>query len=393
MLQLQSQSSRSLTAALNTAAKCISSKSQVAIFDHVLLTWQNGQFFFTTSTGEAQLTIPAPLSLVNGKYEQPMAIPVARLLSYLSSLPECVVNLTFAEGNALKLDYCLNINDNTKSGKISLTYLDGNDFPKLAGIKEEHTHIVLPTNVFNAAVENAKTFSAQDELRPVLNGLCIDIVKDLSECVLVSTNGQSLIKTTHSNDPKIGGSDFFRSGGPCTTIIHKNFFRALSVFADCEAVDIESDGTTIRIFSGDIEFICKAIEGKFPNYNSVIPRENPHYFCFDKKEMLSVIKRVSIFGSDASKLIALTKDGLFVNLRAEDLEFSTSAEDQVVLSDSQCNEKFAIGFNSQILTNAINAIDAPTLRMKFSEPSRPCVITADTAAPTTLTLCMPMLLN
>lgn len=394
-MQLQSKSSRALSAVCQTAAKCTNSKNALAILDCILLTRrEDGQFLFTTSTSDSQLTIPAPLSLIDGKYTEPLALPVSGIISYLATLPDCTVNITFNDNKTLTLDYCTGSDDKVKTGKVSLPYFDGKEFPIISGFTEEKsTHITLPSSLFMKAVKQAKIFSAQDELRPVLNSLCVDISDDLSQCMLVSTNGHTLIKFTHSNDPKNGGSNFYRSGHPCKINIHNSYFRSITAFAGCEDIDIEFDGNFIRISSGDSVFVCKAIEGGFPNYNSVIPKNNPSFICFDKKEMLSVIKRVSIFGSESSKLIKLQKDGLFVTLKAENVDFSTYAEDQVVLLDSQCREDFVIGFNSLYFANIIGAINSDIVRMQMNEVTSPCIFTSDTPSPTVLTLCMPTLFS
>lgn len=394
-MQLQSQSSRSLSEALQTAAKCISNKNTMAILDYVLLSQrEDGQFLFTAATSDSRITIPAPLSVISGKFEKPIAIHPGSIISYLSTLSDCVINITVNENNTLTLDYCAGAGDKVKTGKVSMPYLDANEFPNMAGVDAAKcTHIVLPRPLFTMATEQAQNFCANDELRMTLNGLYIDIAEDMSECCLVSTDGHKLIRITHSNNPKTGGSDFFRSGTPCGMIIHNRYFKALSAFKACEDISIETDGNTIRFTSGDIEFTCKAIEGRYPNYNAVIPKDNAHYICFDKKEMLSAIKRVSIFGSDTTGLMVLTKDNMFLNVSAKDIDFSTDATDQVFITDAQCPDGFAIGLKASHLVNVVSAIDDDVVRLKLNAPDKAGVLTADTPSPVITTLIMPMLIQ
>ena len=113
---------------------------------------------------------------------------------------------------------------------------------------------------------------------------------------------------------------------------------------------------------------------------------------FNKKEMLEIIKRVCVFGEKRYNTIVLTKNGMFLNVSAEDLDYSTASDDQVFIVDSQCAEQFRIGFNAVRIENSLNAIDADNVRMELSAPNRPIVITADKPAPKVLTLCMPMVL-
>ena len=358
----------------------------MSIFEHVLLTRRDDKLFFTTATSESQLTIPAPLTIASGNLDAPVALPLGGMVSYLASLPDCVVTVTLGDDHSLVLDYCLGSDDKVKTGKASLVYLDGNEFPIFPELSGDITHIQLPSSLFINAVEQAKNFSGNDPLRVVLNCLCVDVV-DAAECYLVASNGHTLIKYTHT------GSEFLLSGSPTKILISNVFFRPISAFAGCEHINVQTNGQTIRIASGDIDFRCKNVEGRYPNYNSVIPRENPHTLVFDKKELLSVIKRISIFGSVESQLISLGKNGMFLDCNACNFEASTTASEQVFLTDAECPDNFKIGVHSAYITNVISAIDSDTIRFHMSDPSKPIVVTADEPSPRVLTLAMPMLLN
>lgn len=388
MLKLQAQSSRALGNALNIASRCLAKKNTISILDNVLLSQKNGNFVFTTATTDSQLTIAAPLSVISGTFTSPMALPVNGMVSFLSTLPECVVNLTINDDKSLVLDYCFGSGDKVKTGKVSLTYLDGGEFPLIPGLSDGVTRITLPSDMFLGAIEQAKVFSARDELRMVLNTLCIDIAEDASECYFVATNGKLIIKQTHRPDHPL-----MQAGNPRPIVIYNGYFRAISAFASCESIDIETDGQSIRLSSGDIEFVCKAVEGKYPNYNAVIPKGNPYYITFDKKELCDAIKRVSIFGNTEMGMVQLQFEGMFINVSARDMEFSTESSEQVFVGDSKCDTGFSIGVNATQITNSLMAIDADTIRMQLSDPSRPCVCTADEASPSVLTLCMPMRLQ
>lgn len=248
-------------------------------------------------------------------------------------------------------------------------------------------------SLFNAVVDNADKFAVNDELRPQLSCLCIDVAEDRSEVVFVGTNGRTLVKMTHSNDPAKGGSDFFRCGQPGNMLIHHSYFRTISAFDGSEDITIENDGHTIRFTSGETELICKQVEGRYPNYNSVIPKNNPFYVVFDKKEMLDILRRVSLFSSNASNLVEIKKNGIFLTVSANDEDFAVSGEDQVCVADAQCDDGFRIGLNSASFQKCINPIPSDTIRMQLLDASHAVVITADEPAPNVLTLCMPVLLN
>ena len=114
---------------------------------------------------------------------------------------------------------------------------------------------------------------------------------------------------------------------------------------------------------------------------------------FDKKEMLDILRRVSLFSSNASNLVEIKKNGMFLTVSANDADFSVSGEDQVCIADAQCDDKFRIGLKSTAFQTCINSIPSDTIRMQLLDPTRAVVIAANEPAPKVLTLCMPMILD
>ena len=394
-MKLQSPSSKALHAVLNKSAKCIGSKNTIAILNHVLLTRKGERFYFTSATTDSQLTIPAPLTICNGTYNRDIVLPIKMLSALLSTLPDCVVTFDIPDNSqSFTVEYCTSKEDSVKPGKAQMCLFYGDEYPKMVQPDVEHSLVItLPISLFHSVVGTADKFAVNDELRPQLSCLCIDVAEDRSEVVFVGTNGHTLVKVTHSNDPAKGGSDFFRSGQPGKTLIHRSYFRTLSAFDGSEDITIENDGHTIRFTSGDTEFTCKHMEGRYPNYNSVIPKNNPFYVVFDKKEMLDILRRVSLFSTNANNLVEIKKNGIFLTISASSEDFSVSGEDQVCIADAECKDNFRIGLNSTAFQTCINPIPSDTIRMQLLDASHAVVITADEPAPKVLTLCMPVLLN
>lgn len=394
-MKLQAQSSKALHTALCKAAKCIASKNSLTILDNVLLTCKGeNNFYFISASSSSQLTIPAPLTLFEGTFEAPVALPIKTFIPFLATLPDCTLSMSFdKDSNTIALTYCTDSNGNTKEGKASIPFLDGTVFPMLVEPKGDTTKLVLPVPFFNEVLAHSANFTSKDELRPQMNCLCMDVLEDRSTLNFVATDGQTLIRTTYSNDPANGGSEFFKGGKPGRLLLPSMFFRTMSVFDGCEVVEIESDTHTLKFTADDIELICKSIDKIYPNYASVIPMGNPFYISFNKKEMLDIIKRVSIFGDKNYNRLMLTKNGMFLDVSAKDVDYSTAADDQVFIIDSQCDEQFRICVNAGRIEDSLNAIDSDNVRMQFSAPDRAILITADDPAPKVLTLCMPMNLD
>lgn len=397
-MKIQAQSSLLLRQALQKAAKCIDSKTAITILSNVLLTQrkEDGKFFFVSATTDSELTIPAPLTIVEGSFKEDVVLPITSLLSLLSTLPaDCVVTMDLSQDkdHCLNIEYCTQNGENVKKGNVSLVYFSAEAFPRAAQPDNASLHISLPMASFSNVLSHAGKFVSDSELRPVMRCLCIDVAEDRSEVIFVASNGHVLIKLIHTNNPDSGGSNFFRSGTPGKILVYSSFFKTLSAFDGEEDIDIEANESMVRFTAGDITFVCKKAEGQYPNYNSVIPRNNPYKVTVDKRELASVVKRVALFSSESSNLIVLKKDGMFLDISAQDLDFNMSANDQVLITDGTCPEGHRIGFKASSLLDVLAPIPDDTVTLHLGDPSRAGVITANESSPRALTLLMPMILN
>lgn len=397
-MKIQAQSSLLLRQALQKAAKCIDSKTAIAILSNVLLTQRkdDGKFFFVSATTDSELSIPAPLTIVEGSFKEDVVLPITSLLSLLSTLPaDCVVTMDLSQDKdrCLNIEYCTQNGENVKKGNVSLVYFSAEAFPRAAQTDNASLHISLPMATFSNVLSHAGKFVSDSDLRPVMRCLCIDVAEDRSEVIFVASNGHVLIKLIHTNNPETGGSNFFRSGTPGKILVYSCFFKTLSVFDGCEDIDIEANESMVRFTAGDITFVCKKAEGQYPNYNSVIPRNNPYKVTVYKRELASVVKRVALFSSESSNLIVLKKDGMFLDISAQDLDFNMSANDQVLITDGTCPEGHSIGFKASSLLDVLAPIPSDTVTLHLSDPSRAGVVTANESSPRALTLLMPMILN
>lgn len=397
-MKIQAQSSLLLRQALQKAAKCIDSKSSVAILANVLLTQrkEDGKFFFVSATTDSELIIPAPLTIVEGSFKEDAVLPITSLLSLLSTLPaDCVVTMDLSQDKErnMNIEYCTQNGENVKKGNVSLVYFSAEAFPRAAQPDNASLHISLPMTTFSNVLSHAGKFVSDSDLRPVMRCLCIDVAEDRSEVIFVASNGYVLIKLIHTNNPYTGGSNFFRSGTPGKILVYSSFFKTFSAFDGEEDIDIEANESMVRFTAGDITFVCKKAEGQYPNYNSVIPKNNPYTVVVDKRELASVVKRVALFASESSNLIMLKKDGMFLDITAQDLDFNMAANDQVLINDSTCPEGHSIGFKASSLLDVLAPIPDDSICLHLSDPSRAAVITANESSPRALTLLMPMIIN
>ena len=396
-MKIQAQSSILLRHALQKAAKCIDSKSTIVALSNVLLTQrkEDGMFFFVAGTTDSELTIPAPFSIVDGSFKEDAVLPIGNLLSLLSTLPDCVITFDLSQDKDrnMNIEYCTQNGENVKKGNVSLIYFSAEEFPRAQQPDNADIHIALPMTTFKNVLSHAGKFVSDSELHPIMKCLCIDVAEDRSDVTFVASDGHRLIKLIHTNNPETGGSDFFREGTPGKILVHNAYFKTLSVFEDCEDIDIEANETMVRFTSGDITFVCKKVAGQYPNYNSVIPKNNPYKVVVDKRELATVVKRVALFASESSNMIVLKKEGMFLDVTARDIDFNMAANDQVLITDSSCPEGHRIAFKASSLLDSLAPIPSDTICLHLGDPSRAGVITANESSPRALTLLMPMILD
>lgn len=386
-MKLQALSSKKLNAALQKVQKCISGKNAIAIHSEVLLSKKNGEFFFTAASQTAQLTVPAPIELVDGKFEEALALPIKRMIPFIATLPDVALIFDITDNSVFSIEYCTEEKDNVKEGKVTMTYQPGEDFPLLVSSENMSKSISMPASAFMDVLTRTVLFCANEELRRIMNNICLDLSDDCSALSVVATDGIKLVKSSYDN------KKFTSVGQAGKILIDRANVRILSVFSDVIGnVSIKSDDSNIIVTDEDgrVEFICKMMEGKYPNYDSVIPRELSSHIDIEKKEVVEVIKRVMLFSSEESRVIVLEKKGMFAVFRSQDIDYSLAAEDQAVILAGECEEGLKIGLNSYNLLTAIEAVPGDVVRLYLNNESHPVIITSDAAAREVLTLVMPM---
>ena len=161
-----------------------------------------------------------------------------------------------------------------------------------------------------------------------------------------------------------------------------------------EAVLLEYNESNAVFTFNDLILVCRLIDGKYPNYEAVIPKENPNVLTIDRSQLLSSIKRVSIFSNKTTHQIKLKLAGSELSLFAEDIDFANEASERLT-----CNydgDDLEIGFNSRFLMEMLNNLDSDEIKLSMSEPSRAGILTP--AIPSNehediLMLVMPVMLN
>ena len=379
-----SVSSRELLRILKATGAVILRKNSLPILADHLFTRDGDKFFITGSSQENSLTMPIGITLDNGSDFQPFCLLAVDIIPLLGALPEQPITVEVDMSNHIaKIIY--------QSGQVSVPVEDSAEYPRVSDVKEPKTSFDIEANIFFPAVKAANGCTAIDStLRPQMSAVALDVQDE--GVVFVGSDGHSLYKYSYQH-----GAPFL-TGSKVVILIPNTIAGQLQApFAGVETLTIQHDGKHVCLKAGDITFTIRDIEQKYPNYNSVIPKNSPYHATMPVAALAGAVKRVQLMASDASNMVKLSKEGMFLNLSAEDYDFSKTASENLVLADVDnpltIPDGFAIGFKASSLLMLLGNISTDNVTLQLSEPSRAILVLEDAPNSALVELLMPMQLN
>ncbi len=379
-----SVSSRELLRILKATGAVILRKNSLPILADHLFTRDGDKFFITGSSQENSLTMPIGITLYNGSDFQPFCLLAVDIIPLLGALPEQPITVEVDMSNHIaKIIY--------QSGQVSVPVEDSAEYPRVSDVKEPKTSFDIEANIFFPAVKAANGCTAIDStLRPQMSAVALDVQDE--GVVFVGSDGHSLYKYSYQH-----GAPFL-TGSKVVILIPNTIAGQLQApFAGVETLTIQHDGKHVCLKAGDITFTIRDIEQKYPNYNSVIPKNSPYHATLPVAALAGAVKRVQLMASDASNMVKLSKEGMFLNLSAEDYDFSKTASENLVLAEVDnpltIPDGFAIGFKASSLLMLLGNISTDNVTLQLSEPSRAILVLEDAPNSALVELLMPMQLN
>lgn len=409
---------KQLARVLGTMGSVINSKSTLPILADVILSYDKERKVFQLAASDTEnwlyidcvdpQTGEPWIKLIEDAPKDPftsVAINLRQLKEATGQLPSaCVLQVTFT-GN----DHVMNIVHQT--GHMSMPWEDADAFPqaipamtperrdrgeKGAGSGDPVLRFTMQTDRLLQPMKQAATCAGSDELRPVMNGVALDCYVD--KMVIVSSDGHTLYKRT-LGDLGVGWLDYqeFVATGSAIVLVPKQVLKiAATAFQGREQVTLTVDTQRMEWQSGGICLVSRTIEGRYPNYNSVIPQQNPHRIEIDRLAMRSSLRRISPFASDSSQLGTLRRDGDHLMLSAQDIDFSRAAEEQVTLlnaGDTTLPDGFEIGFKLTTMLSLLDLAETDNVILHVADPSRAMLLTEEDKNSSLTLLLMPMLIN
>ncbi len=368
-------SSTALLSHLQAISKVINSKNTIPILDSFLFELDGETLKMTASDGETTLITSMEVSEVTGKGK--FAVSAKLLLDPLKEFPEQPLNFDINDDNIEIFIYFQN-------GKCNFIGQKGEEYPQMPELRDEATSLSMSVDNLLSGINLTLFATADDELRPVMNGVYVDITVDY--VTFVATNGHKLVRFKELDLKGNDVSSFIFPKKPATLL--RNILPK-----EAGEVKIAFDEKNAMVTAANYKMVCRLVEGKFPNYNSVIPTENPHKITIDRLSFMTALKRVSVFANQGTCLVKLQIVENNIVLTAQDIDFSTSAEETVPCQ--YAGEGLTIGFKADFFIDLLYNLPASDIVIELSDPSRAGIIypLENEENEDLLMLLMPMMLS
>ena len=368
-------SSTALFSHLQAISRVINSKNSLPILDCFLIELQDGTLSMTASDNETTLSTSIEVS----DYEEDgrFAVSSKTLLEALKEIPEQPLSFQINSSN-------LEITVQYQNGKYSLMGQSADEYPQASELNEGAVQVVMGADILTTGINRSLFATADDELRPVMNGIYFDITTE--DITLVASDGHKLVRNKTYAAHGEEKAAFILPKKPANLL--KNLLPK-----EQGDVQIGFDDRNATFTLENYRMVCRLIEGRYPNYNSVIPQNNPHKAIIDRASFISALRRVSVFSSQASSLIKLSLSENMMKISAQDIDFSTSVEESLICQYD--GNAMSIGFKSSFLIDILNNIASQNVIIELADPSRAGVVVPEEQEENEdlLMLLMPMMLN
>ncbi len=362
---------------LQVVNKVIPSKSTYPMLDNFKLVLEGDQLTITGT--DLETTMISKLTVDNAEGEGSLAIDAKRLLDILKEFPE--QPLIFEVNDETK-----NVDIVTQTGKYSIGAQPADEYPEPPAIDENQAYtFTISSEALNRGISKTYFSTSNDDLQIIMTGIYIELKPE--NITFVATDAHKLVRYRRSDFGADMENSFILPKKPA------DLLRNILSKADDMVKVVFNDRNAIFELP-EFKIVSRLIEGQYPNYESVIPSENPNTLTIDRLEFYNAIKRVSVFANEASKLVKFTIDNNQVTISAQDIDFSISAEEHL-----PCNydgEPMKIGFKSNFILEILQNIDSPDVVMKMSDSSRASLLLpseTEDENEDVLMLLMPMMLD
>lgn len=357
---------------LQSVSGTIVSKPVIPILDHFLFDITDKKL---TITGTDLETTMSTTMEVQSDENVRIAVPSKMCMDTLKELPNQPVTFTIStEKNTIELK--------SEFGRYKLVGQNADDFPKIPESNAENS-FSIPSGVLSSSIAQTIFSSGNDELRLSLTGVYVQLYRD--NAVFVATDANRLVKVERV-DVKPGLETSFILPKKALNLLKSNLPQ------DDSATQVDFNESNAFFTFGDVSLICRLIDERYPDYQAVIPEENPNKLTINRTEFLNSIKRSSIYGNKTTNQVNIKITGSELTIHAEDIDLSNEAVER--LGCDYTGEDMEIGFNSRLLIEMLQNIRTPDIIIELSSPSRAGIIlpSENVENENLLMLLMPMMI-
>ena len=366
-------SSSYLLKQLQVLGNVINSSNTLPILDNFLFDLDHN--VLTVSASDLETTMSATLE-IDSESKGSVAVPAKLLLEILKTFPEQPLTFTVEENNTIEIS--------SNSGKYAVAYAPSDEFPKSVNLDDPSVTLV-PADVLATAISKTIFAAGNDDLRPVMSGVFFQFSPQ--GLIFVATDAHKLVKYARADVKASQVADFIMPKKPLNIL--KNILGTSGA-----EVKIEYNDSNAAFSFDNYVLMCRLIDGKYPNYEAVIPKENPNKLMIDRSQFLSSVRRVAIFSNKTTHQIRLKIAGAELNVSAEDIDYSNKAEERLTC-DYQ-GDDMQIGYNSRFLTEMLTNLQSDMIMLEMSLPNRAGILTPVDGleeGETVTMLVMPVMLN
>jgi len=366
-------SSSQLLKQLQVLGGVINSNNTLPILDNFLFELSENEL--KVSASDLETTMSSVVD-VESDSSGSIAVSARLLLDTLKTFPNQPLTFKTEGENTIEIS--------SDQGKYDMAYFGGDEFPKAVSLSSPSTTVV-PASILGTAISKTIFAAGNDDLRPVMSGVFFQFSSQ--SLTFVATDAHKLVKYTRTDVTADQTAEFIMPKKPL------NLLKGILGGSESE-VTIEYNDANAKFTFDNVVLVCRLIDGKYPNYEAVIPKENPNKLTVDRASFLNSVKRVSIFSSKTTHQIRLKMAGTELNISAEDLDFSNKADER--LSCDYQGDDMQIGFNSRFLSEMLNNLSSNEVLIEMSLPNRAGILTpidgTDEGEQVTM-LVMPVMLN
>ena len=369
-------SSIKLLKSLQALSGVISSKNTLPILEDFKFQLTENELTITSSDLDVTMSVNIVPDKVDGTGE--VTIPARLLLEIMKNFPDVPITVS-VDPNTLAVELVAG------EGRYKLAGHKSDEFPQLP-VMTDTSVWEIPADVLAKGFEKTIFATGTDEIRPIMSGVLMEMNENY--LTFVATDAHKLVRYRRLDVKSDVAASFILPKKPINQL--KSILAGL---AD-EPVRIEFNSTNASFTFGDYVLICRLLEGRYPNYEAVIPKNNPNQLTIDRQTFLSAIRRVAVFSSKATHQVCFRIAGQEIVLTAEDIDFYNEAKER--LACSYTGDDMEIGFNSRFFQEMLGNFDSEIVKLEMSAPNRAGILTPvgnENEAEDLLMLLMPVMLH